>query len=409
MATGGRNFQIQNLNFNSNRKWEIDDRRPLSRHETGWNTEGKHLNQFIWAHNHLVDTDILERLNIGDEKATAIALEQIHYRSLEGHRNLGGKQQHRNPEPSMTYREALNRHGNPGFSNTMNLNSGWTQSDNLGEFFNPLVCLDLISREQVSEDMIILYKGKQIQIFFQEITDLKYLQGKVLPMDFAEEDSSSEKMEQRFGKKRDSGVKNPLAKNKALVKFEEVDTKNFQDKSGVSQNSSPQEDVASDGIRSEYQETNNKLFDIRCRSGSSEVCSDGMSKFEDENRSEAGRQSTNLSSQSTLCSGITRKLKVKSNRGRPRKVTTKHRNPFEIGGGFKRRFKGRGKSKTLQKGRRSNPNTQCLQIVPSSIIGSSVKQALEILEAAENMGLAVNGDRDTVVKEIARQLEMNEL
>ena len=127
MATGGRNFQIQNLNFNSNRKWEIDDRRPLSRHETGWNTEGKHLNQFIWAHNHLVDTDILERLNIGDEKATAIALEQIHYRSLEGHRNLGGKQQHRNPEPSMTYREALNRHGNPGFSNTMNLNSGWTQ------------------------------------------------------------------------------------------------------------------------------------------------------------------------------------------------------------------------------------------------------------------------------------------
>ena len=62
----------------------------------------------------------------------------------------------------------------------------------------------------------------------------------------------------------------------------------------------------------------------------------------------------------------------------------------------------------MQKGRRSNPNIQCLQIVPSTIIGSSVKQALEILEAAENMGLAVNGDRG-VVKEIARQLERNEL
>lgn len=116
-----------------------------------------------------------------------------------------------------------------------------------------------------------------------------------------------------------------------------------------------------------------------------------------------------MSSQSTLCTGVTRKLKVKSNRGRPRKKCIAHRNPFDIGGSFKLRGGTRGKGKLPLRNRKKSIEDRSTQIVPSKVVGSTVKQALEILEAAENMGLAVKGDREVVVKEIARQLELNEL
>ncbi|WOH04735.1 hypothetical protein DCAR_0624147 [Daucus carota subsp. sativus] len=228
-------------------------------------------------------------------------------------------------------------------------------------------------------------------------------------MDFAEDDLSQSKRVKKSSRKRYSGTKVASEQNKALVKIGEEFLESLQDKSEDSRNFSPLEEVVSDVVNSVSQGERKKFVNIRCRSGSSDVCSDGTSNFVEENKSDAGKQSTNLSSQSTLCSGITRKLKVKSNRGRPRKVTSKHRNPFEIGGGFKRRYKSRVKGKISQKYRRSSLTTQYLQIVPSTVVGSSVKQALEILETAENMGLAVRGDREVVVKEIARQLEKNEL
>lgn len=43
------------------------------------------------------------------------------------------------------------------------------QSDDLQQFFNPLICIDTPTLEKIKEDMIILYKGKQIRITFEEI------------------------------------------------------------------------------------------------------------------------------------------------------------------------------------------------------------------------------------------------
>lgn len=57
------------------------------------------------------------------------------------------------------------------------------QSDSLGDFFNPLICIDLFDHKQIREEMIILYKGKQAKIEFKEITDVNHLKGNVLPMD----------------------------------------------------------------------------------------------------------------------------------------------------------------------------------------------------------------------------------
>ncbi|KAL1829491.1 hypothetical protein ACET3Z_007903 [Daucus carota] len=214
-ARGDKNFQFQNSNFNGNRNQFSGDRRRIPRYEANGMAEEKQLSRFVWAHNHLVDNEILERLNIGDDEAMAVALEQIHLRSIEEAQTHLGRQQYGYPGFKKSYSEALNSQA--------------------------------------------------------------------------------------------------------------------------------------------------------------------------------------------------RKLKVKSNRGRPRKISSKHRNPFEIGGGFKRRSKGRAKGKVTQKGKRNFAASQVIQVVPTAVVGSSVKQALEILEAAENMGLAVNGDRVVVVKEIARKLEMNEL
>ncbi|KAL1811153.1 hypothetical protein ACET3Z_021218 [Daucus carota] len=80
-------------------------------------------------------------------------------------------------------------------------------------------------------------------------------------------------------------------------------------------------------------------------------------------------------SQSTMCAGLSIKLKIKSNRGKLRKRMPSLRNPFDI----------------------------------AKVRGSSVQEALEILASAKNMGLSINRDRATIVKEIAKRLERKEL
>lgn len=42
-------------------------------------------------------------------------------------------------------------------------------------------------------------------------------------------------------------------------------------------------------------------------------------------------------------------------------------------------------------------------------MGSSVKEALEILKSAEYMGLEIKGDREEVVKNIAQRLDSGEI
>lgn len=61
------------------------------------------------------------------------------------------------------------------------------QSDNLGELFNPLICIDTVNFDEIKEDMKVLYKGKQINISFVEVGDYSMLQDKISPMEFSEE------------------------------------------------------------------------------------------------------------------------------------------------------------------------------------------------------------------------------
>lgn len=113
-------------------------------------------------------------------------------------------------------------------------------------------------------------------------------------------------------------------------------------------------------------------------------------------------------SQSTMCAGLSIKLKVKSNRGKLRKRMPSLRNPFDIGKSIRMR-------KVNHMGTRRNQNKNekalntCLPIIPAKVRGSSVQEALEILASAKNMGLSINRDRATIVKEIAKRRERKEL
>ncbi|KAL1832375.1 hypothetical protein ACET3Z_002026 [Daucus carota] len=214
------------------------------------------------------------------------------------------------------------------------------QSDSLGDFFNPLICIDLFDHKQIREEMIILYKGKQAKIEFKEITD-----------DNDKEDQTGSEAEH-------------IPLNQALVKVSSGDAS-----------------VLSDRIENPEESSNrdqSNLFEaFRHNSDSSEICTDGSHRQDDHSRSEIGPVPENASSQSTLCSGIVRKLKVKSNRGRPRKKTITHRNPFDIGGSFKLRKRGRGKGKASQKLKKKHSEEKYLQVVPTNLVGSTVRQALK--------------------------------
>ena len=151
-----------------------------------------------------------------------------------------------------------------------------------------------------------------------------------------------------------------------------------------------------------------QIYKVRRHSPSSELDStDTLSNGHITNSDTIPSQ--NQSSQSTLCTRVIKKLKVKSNKGRPRKVATNQRNPFDIGIKFKFKRRKQGGANTSQKTKRKLATNNCLQVIPTAVVGSTVKEALSILETAENMGLHINGNREVVVKEVERRLFEGEL
>lgn len=56
------------------------------------------------------------------------------------------------------------------------------QKDEMNDLFDPVICLSTNKMDKIKEDMIILGKGVQYSIKFEEIFDLKELLGKVYPM-----------------------------------------------------------------------------------------------------------------------------------------------------------------------------------------------------------------------------------
>ncbi|KAL1805160.1 hypothetical protein ACET3Z_004841 [Daucus carota] len=174
-------------------------------------------------------------------------------------------------------------------------------------------------------------------------------------------------------------------------------------KSGVLSVSSPSSSIPKLHLKARF----------RKYSTSTEPSSDNNPQEEASSKSDICEPERILSLQTDLCKDVSRKLKVKSNRGRPKKVSNVLRNPFEIGIKFKGRKKkmlsGRIGGKTCGRSRGKHKSDKSLQLVPIGLSGKSVQEALEIISSAENMGLLIKGDKAEAVKAIARKLEEGEL
>ena len=70
------------------------------------------------------------------------------------------------------------------------------------------------------------------------------------------------------------------------------------------------------------------------------------------------------------------------------------------------RKKGR---KGMAKWKNVNNKEQCLQVVYANLEGNSVKEALEILNSAEVMGLVASNNREEVLQAIVMRLDKGEL
>ena len=114
-------------------------------------------------------------------------------------------------------------------------------------------------------------------------------------------------------------------------------------------------------------------------------------------------------SQSTLCVGVSSKLKVKSNRGRPRKKTAQPRNPLEICSQFRINRNKKEGSRNVKRSGRKGKFISCVEVIPTKVAGNTVQEALEILATVEGMGLELVGDNAVVVQEIVQRLERKEL
>ncbi|KAL1817101.1 hypothetical protein ACET3Z_019675 [Daucus carota] len=351
--------------------------------------ETKLVKNFIWAHNYWVKKDILEKLNIGDESVIQEALDQIHSRSL----------MEKAKESRKTYRSTLMEdHGEAGLV--------------MDAAFHP--------RKEEEEWHTVSYKKRRsvlpdknkrdsvTTIFLHNIPDDST--GKVLPMEF----SSSPLKEEEGEISRCNGNKDTSVKEEVRIQVggeqqqnEHEQRNDFQDQAKeVYQNDSPEARSIKTSLHSNHSVSKQNSKDkFRNNQSSSDISSDATQMIDASSKSEICAPEMILSLQTDLCTDVCKKLKVKSNRGRPKKIISAIRNPFEIGIKFKNKRKkgGGGRSCVRPRGKQNAEN--CLHMVPLGLTGKTVQEALEIISSAENMGLVIKGDREKVIMEIAKQLE----
>ncbi|KAL1809023.1 hypothetical protein ACET3Z_026013 [Daucus carota] len=355
------------------------------------------------------------------------------------------------------------------------------QSDDLGDFFNPLICTDTRERKTISDSLTILYKGRNMTIDLVEIVDYKALYDKVLPMEVSENKSakkeSTSSLEESVdgfshksnGKGKSDSKKSTLESqdsptkavlkphhNLALIEIGHSarvlspsvnETSTASPTSGKKGSNMPCTPKAADVlrkgnvliapsvaavIRSQLQQAmaRHSIFfvlilflfisvtyaasdDRSDESGVYIVYMGGKGSSTSGTLRDDQAQLMNLflksGSQTVLCTDVHKKLKLKSNRGRPRKAVKVPKNPFEIGIRFKNKRKKQGAGRKSTKSQNKLAIGNCTQIIPIGLVGSSVKEALEILKSAEYMGLEIKGDREEVVKNIAQRLDSGEI
>ncbi|KAL1822632.1 hypothetical protein ACET3Z_009410 [Daucus carota] len=297
------------------------------------------------------------------------------------------------------------------------------QSDGLGEFFNPVICIDTVEWDKIQENMKILYKGKQIHISFTEVSDINKLDGKIMPMELSEElknNSVSEDMKNvaesevktQKQTKKEGGV---LVLGDAKT-MDEVVTSHVDQISDVSQKITSKVGTDNVEIKAPIEvgmvETGQINHDIRKVQSSSEIVPEDTLGPEISAKSAVGSEKSVEvldNSHSTLCAGISKKLRVKSTRGRPRKKSFQQRNPFEIGSKCRIRSNKRIGSRSSQQKQMRKDLIPSQIVIPPRVVGGTVKEALEILASAEYMGLEIIGDREVVVQELVRRLDRREL
>ncbi|KAL1822527.1 hypothetical protein ACET3Z_009305 [Daucus carota] len=361
----GTHFQNLKISETDRSNERFGSRRPV---------EADHLLlKFIWAHNNLVDREVLAKLNIGDKSATEEALNQIHFRSL-GIPNTKVAPLNEKTFSSKSYREAL---------------------------LNPRAQREVSEGSEEGEWQEVSYKKKR-----------SVKGGGRKQTTVAKEDQASESSEK--GEQKLEVVEGDI--EKALDPRQEEHISNEQQGGDEVWGSDPCLRIKQHPDTSVSLSSNkvgemqvNNFKNIRQESTSSGVYSERSQKMVEYEKSEAYVPALNASSQSTLCSGIVKKLRVKSRRGRPKKANLLQKNPFEIGVKFKVKGGKRSKSKASQGSKKRNNFNNNLQLVPVNVIGRNVREALAILESAENMGLVCNEDRDEVIKEIVRRLDSKEL
>lgn len=231
--------------------------------------------------------------------------------------------------------------------------------------------------------------------------------GKVLPMEFSsnQEHIHSENSKSKVNERSSSDwVSKGSVLNGPLPIIEMPPSKNQEnvediDESGGSSNASQVISPTPIRLPNEF-----RSIDF-----SPEISSNASHQNDSVPGSEVCNPELNSSLQKDLCKDVSKKLKVKSNRGWPKKASNGVRNPFEIGIKFKDRKRKSGGCKKTARMRRSREAPNCLQIVSTNLVGNSTREALEIIRSAEMMGLEIKGDRDLAVQEISRQLEAGEL
>ncbi|WOG84202.1 hypothetical protein DCAR_0103384 [Daucus carota subsp. sativus] len=259
----------------------------------------------------------------------------------------------------------------------------WTyQSDSLNEFFNPLICIDTVLPDNICDRMKVLPMEFSNN---QEHVGSVNTQKDVTGLSHSERISSGSVtngplpiIEMPMSKEQDS--KEKIIEGGGLIKNLRVITPTSQRHSSEFRSyvSSPEE-------------SSNTSHQHDSLPGS-EICNSEL----------------NSSIQTDLCIDVSKKLRVKSNRGRPKKVNNGVRNPFEIGIKFKGRKRKAGGGRKVNRSRRVKEAPNCLQIVSTKLTGRSTMEALEIIRSAELMGLEIKGDRELAVKEIARKLDNGE-
>lgn len=184
------------------------------------------------------------------------------------------------------------------------------QSDSLDRFFNPQICIDTSNLHKVEEEMTILYEGNQMRINFTEILDEKDLEGKMSPMEFSEDKANKDNSVN--GSVSDGKENAEVSSKSPPPKKLCLELKDHSTNNGENRQSTSSKRFKALGKASPKLVTHEK---VRKNSSSSDVLSVGSFKPEDWQQSEFYVTNVNNSSQSTLCSGVVRKFRVKSRRG----------------------------------------------------------------------------------------------